>query len=262
MYRDALGLYHTPCSVNEMFSDDEVIYNNSLIYPNTLIRMSRLLLFVRIVRKNPPFVSNLLLQATFGEDSWAACLQHDLKWLAVSEKFRLCSDFSLVQWVGFFRSHAESANAIRKHCMSPWANISTHNAAIRVVGLNHTHRCERCSYGCDSNQQMALHLFKHHGIKDIIRTYVSGTRCPICLKEFWVREVLLNHIRRGRTPCKRQVMLRGPVLSLSQADELDAELRTFYQRQHRRGLRRHAVEAPCIRAHGPKMCFIFGPVQM
>ena len=66
MYRDALGLYHTPCSVNEMFSDDEVIYNNSLIFPNTLIRMSRLLLVVRIVRKNPPFVLNLLLQATFG----------------------------------------------------------------------------------------------------------------------------------------------------------------------------------------------------
>ncbi len=146
--------------------------------------------------------------------------------------------------------------------MSPWANISTHNAAIRVVGLNHTHRCERCSYGCDSNQQMALHLFKHHGIKDIIRTYVSGTRCPVCLKEFWQREVLLNHVRRGRTPCKRQVMLRGPVLSLSQADELDLELRSFYQRQHRRGLRRHAVEAPCIREHGPKMRFIAHPVQM
>ena len=105
-------------------------------------------------------------------------------------------------------------------------------------------------------------MFKHHGIKDIIRTYVSGTRCPICLKEFWQREVLLNHVKRGRTPCKRQVLLRGPVLSLSQADELDLELRSFYQKQHRRGLRRHAVETPCIRVHGPKMRFIVGPVQM
>ncbi len=212
--------------------------------------MSRLLLFVRIVRKNPPVVLNLLLQATFGKDSWAACLQHDLKWLAVSEKFRLCSDFSLVQWVGFFRSHAESANSIRKHCTSPWANISTHNTAIRIVGLNHTHRCERCSYGCDSDQQMALHMFKHHGVKDNIRLYVSGTRCPICLTEFWQREVLLNHTRRGRTPCKRQVMLRGPVLTVSQADEIDLELRPFFQQQHHRGQRRHAVKAPCVRAQG------------
>jgi hypothetical protein len=49
---------------------------------------------------------------------------------------------------------------------------------------------------------------------------------------------------------------------LSQADELDLELRSFYQKQHRRGLRRHAVEAPCIRVHGPKMRFIFGRVGM
>ncbi len=51
MYRDALGTYHTPMCVNDMYNDDDIIYNNSLIYPNTLIRMNRLLLFVRIVRK-------------------------------------------------------------------------------------------------------------------------------------------------------------------------------------------------------------------
>ncbi len=95
MYRDALGDYHTPCSVNDMFSDDDIMYNNSLMYPYTLIRMSRLLLFVRIGRKNPPFVLTLLLQATFGKESWVACLQDDLAWLAVSEKFRACADFSL-----------------------------------------------------------------------------------------------------------------------------------------------------------------------
>ena len=105
-------------------------------------------------------------------------------------------------------------------------------------------------------------MFRHHGVKGSIRLYVDGTRCRICLTEFWQREVLLNHIRRGRTPCKRQVVLRGPVLTTVQADEMDLELRSFYQRQHRRGLRRHAVEAPCIRVQGPKMCFIFGPVRM
>ncbi len=51
-------------------------------------------------------------------------------------------------------------------------------------------------------------------------------------------------------------------MNASQADELDLELRAFYQRQHRRGLRRHAVEAPCIRVHGPKLRFLVGPVRM
>ena len=161
----------------------------------------------------------------------------------------------------FFASRPESANAIRKCCTSPWANVSIHKNAIRVVGLNHTHFCERCSYGCDSDRQLALHMFKHHGVKDRIMLYVHGTRCRTCLVEFWRREVLLNHIRRGRTRCKRQVLLRGLVLTVAQVDEVDLESRPFFQDQHRRGLRRHAVEAPCARVHGPLMRCISGPVR-
>jgi len=55
MYRDALGEFHTPCSVNAMFSDDDILFNNSLMYPYTFIRMNRLLLFVRISRKKSSF---------------------------------------------------------------------------------------------------------------------------------------------------------------------------------------------------------------
>ncbi len=102
MYRDALGAHHNPMSVNDMFSDDDIIFNNTLIYPNTLIRMSRLLLFVRIVRKNPPGILDFLLQATFGEGSWASCLKDDLTWLSVSDQFRACAPFSLDEWVGLF----------------------------------------------------------------------------------------------------------------------------------------------------------------
>ena len=261
MYRDALGEYHTPFSVNSMFSDDDIIFNNSLMYPYTLIRMNRLLLFVRICGKNPPFISNLLLQVTFSPGSWVACLLQDLEWLAVSENFSACASFSLENWMGYFTSHPKSANAIRRFCASPWANISTHKANINIVGLNHTHCCALCTYGCDSDQQLETHLFKHHGIKNRIRLYVSGTRCPICLCEFWQREVYLNHIKRGRTPCKRQVVMRGPVLSVVQADEIDLSLRSFFQKQHRRGLRRHAVESPCVRAAGPKLPLVKGPVR-
>ena len=104
-------------------------------------------------------------------------------------------------------------------------------------------------------------MFRHHGVKDSIRLYVNGTRCRICLVEFWRREVLLNHIRRGRTRCKRQVLLRGLVSTVAQADVLDLESRPFFQDQHRRGLRRHAVEAPCARVHGPLMRCISGPAR-
>ncbi len=261
MYRDALGDYHTPFSVNSMFSDDDIIFNNSLMYPYTIIRMNRLLLFVRVSMKNPPFVCNLLRQVTFAEGSWSACLLQDLQWLAVSDHFSSCASFNIENWMSYFNSHPKSANAIKRFCASPWANISTHKANINVVGLNHTHSCGRCPYKCDSNQQLELHLFKHHGIKNPIRLFVDGTRCPICLNEFWVREVYLNHVKRGRTPCRRQLVMRGPVLSAERADEIDLELKAYYCKQSRRGLRRHAVEHPCIRVAGPKQLLKLGPVH-
>ena len=261
MYRDALGEFHTPCSVNAMVSDDDILFNNSLMYPYTFIRMNRLFLFVRISRKNPPFVCTLLQRATASEGSWIACLLQDLRWLAVSDHFSACGSFTIENWMGYFQTHPKSAKAIQRFCASPWANISTHRANINVVGLNHTHSCGLCPYKCDSNQQLELHQFKHHGVKNPIRLFVDGTRCPICLKEFWQREVYLNHVKRGRTPCRRQLVMRGPVLTVAQADEIDLALKPFYCKQSRRGLRRHAVEKPCIRVAGPKQLLKLGPVH-
>ncbi len=134
--------------------------------------------------------------------------------------------------------------------------------ATRVVGLDFAYVCEHCSYGCDSEQQLVLHLFKSHGINDPIRRYVCGTRCPICLKEFWKRENLFNHIRRGRAPCKVQVLLRGPVLSELEADVIDDSLKPYYRDLHHKGLRRHALEAPCIRVAGPLCIRVCGPARL
>ncbi len=104
MYRDALGAYYVPKSINDMFSDDDVIYNNSLIYPNTMIRLSRILLFICVVRKNPPFVVFLLLRATFCKGSRAESLLQDLAWLSVGDKFSACAHFSLSQCFIYFVS--------------------------------------------------------------------------------------------------------------------------------------------------------------
>ncbi len=71
-----------------------------------------------------------------------------------------------------------------------------------------------------------LDIMELKGLLDY--NYVNGTRCRICLTEFWQRKVLLNHIRRGRSPCKRQVVLRGPVLTTDHAFELKLELRIFF----------------------------------
>ncbi len=231
----------------------------------TLIRMNRLLLFARTIYINPPFITDFLLtfSAIFRKGSWADCLRNDLTWLTLSPKFSQCSNFSFAQWVDFFRSNPKGCNAVKAYCMSPFANIANHNAPTpRIVGLSHTHVCSLCHYGCDSNQQLLLHQFRAHGVRDPIRRYVHGSRCVVCLKEFWIRENLLNHIRRGRTPCKVQVLLLGPVMSASDADDIDRSLKAFYRDRHHKGQRRHALEAPCTRAAGPLRPRLFGPARV
>ena len=63
--------------------------------------MSRILLFIRVVRKKSPCILQFLLGATFCEDSWAKCLEQDLAWLSMGKKFRACAHFSLTLWVDF-----------------------------------------------------------------------------------------------------------------------------------------------------------------
>ena len=139
--------------------------------------------------------------------------------------------------------------------------LVTHNEKVRIPGLDHTHFCSRCRYGCDSEQKLTLHAFSAHRVKDPTRCYINTTFCTICLKEFHKRENVLNHVRRGRTPCKQQLLLAGPCLSVEEADAIDLCLRELNRSLQKKGLRRHALVAPCIRVFGPKVAMIWGPVQ-
>ena len=107
---------------------------------------------------------------------------------------------------------------------------------------------------------MSLHEFKSHGIKDPIRLYVRTNVCPVCLKGSTTRERILEHVRRGRTPCKRQLMIMGPIMSENQADELEQSLWVFYRDLHHKGQRRHRADAPWVYACGPPTPGLAGPV--
>ncbi len=75
------------------------------------------------------------------------------------------------------------------------------------------------------------------------------------------RENLLNHIRRGRTPCKVQVPLRGPVLSELGADVIDDSPKPYYRDSPHKGLG-SALEAPCVRVAGPLRARVVGPARI
>ena len=46
-----------------------------------------------------------------------------------------------------------------------------------------------------NKQLLAIHSYKHHGIKHYIRRYVTITQCSACLLEFHTRERLIAYLR-------------------------------------------------------------------
>ena len=172
------------------------------------------------------------------------------------------SSFTLDQWVAFFsRDLARCSHSVKRFCMTPWANQLVQKDKTKVSGLDFAFQCSLCEYSCDTDQKLSLHNFSKHRVLDPIRCYVNTTFCTVCLVEFHQRENVLNHIRRGRTPCKRQLLLAGPLISADEADAIDLSLRSHNCCLQKKGLRRHSLVAPCVRLQGPKVAFALGPVR-
>ena len=146
--------------------------------------------------------------------------------------------------------------------MSTVANICTRWVESPALsGLSVPLMCHMFGHAESTTQKLKLHMFRKHCIKDIIRLYVDSTHCPVCLKQFSERECLLNHVKRGRTPCKQQLLLRGPRLTHEEADAIDLDLRQHFCILQRQGLRRHAKTMPCMQLRGPRLPTLYGPVQ-
>jgi len=253
-----------PGSISSLFSDSDVIYENNLMSPMTILRLARLSLLARVVAKSPPLVMELAYATCSYQRSWAATAHGDLAWVAaINSKFAHCQFFTFPEWVSFLSLDTSlKGKELKRTCKYKFANVVSSGCLdIKVSGLETAFLCSLCEFKTDSSQKLSLHMFSKHGVKDDIRLYVDGAHCHICLIQFHKRENVLNHLRRGRTPCRRQALLRGPRLSTEEADAIDLSLRSAYVKLHKKGLRRHALVGPCVQLHGPKLPPLFGPVQ-
>ena len=111
--------------------------------------------------------------------------------------------------------------------------------------------CFDCGLQFGSPQQLSLHRFKAHGAKHAIRTYVNTTFCVVCLREFWCRDRLLNHLRYRSKTCYNNIVLRGPVLSIAEADIFDAAEHVKNAKLSKMGKRSHFASITSVRLIGP-----------
>ena len=239
-------------------NDDEIIAELDVLAPATIIRARRLCLFARACQMDFLAVSVRALQKV--ESSWAFACFADLKWLGMFPEFNECACWSVSQWVEHV---AENPKGFRKSvlrlCSSRFASIVTSWAACESVSsIGNTLYCSICDKSFSNKQSTTLHEFKIHNIKAIERRYIDGTRCPVCLLEFWSSDRLLNHVKKC-VVCHENLLMGPPLLTRAQADELDLAEVEAVARLKAKGLRRHAAEMSCVRAHGPLRLIVIDP---
>ena len=248
LYRRASGNTY---GSGEMCDDNEVIQSSSFMCPMTLIRHARLQLFVRIISKAPTFMRNLIHSLAHISGSWAFSLRRDLHWFS-SLNSKGCENYDMTAWTQTVLDDPNGFSSdCRRICRSAYANVHAQWAttkAIREFGMSHW--CDLCSVAFGSRQQLALHSYKKHGVKNDVRRLVDTTHCPVCMLQFWTRERVINHLRYRSTLCRDHLSL-FPKFSVEYAEELDKAEKSNHASLAAGGKRRHSSTRPCCRLPGP-----------
>ena len=150
-----------------------------------------------------------------------------------------------------------SRKNVKAFAKQRYANVDGEANGAKMKPLNgigdaHELRCTQCEYTCMTVQQLNLHLFKAHGIKNQWKLYVGDyVHCPVCLKLFWTRERVLNHVRYRSKVCRGNLVLRGPKYTSEEIDAMDREDTALNIALQSKGKRRHYVENPTVQLCGP-----------
>ena len=166
--------------------------------PMTMLRFFRLSLFAQIVSKLPPHLVGLIDELADSPKTWACGLMADLRWLSHGSFW---GELVNTSFDGFYTAVASDPSAfarrVKVYCRSLFANLASEvptKASLKHLGCNVD--CHICNRPFASMQQLNLHMFKAHQVRNPMRIYVATTYCIVCLKEFHTRERALNHVKQ------------------------------------------------------------------
>ena len=254
MYREITGCTYDKVNGTTGISDSDLMFNHELVLPATILKFSRLSLFGRLCAKAPESLFSMVHALADCDDSWTSLVRSDLVWLCNSPDFSSCSSYSFQQWCDSIKdSPIGFKRMLSKYVKLRIANIPdivTTPASPNVISSFFS--CSECEYTCNTFQKLSLHLFKKHGIRNVWRRYVYlHTHCPVCLRLFWSRERLINHIRYRSVTCKHNMILRGFKCTEEEANVVDESVQGEHTQLSKAGKRRHAATDPAIRLCGP-----------
>ena len=245
------------------YSDDDVINELQVKCPMTLLRARRLCLLATV--SIDPVLTAIVPSLVDTRGSWAEAVMIDLQWLSIFPAFRDMYGWSLQMWFSFVANDPRDyKRAVMKVCNAPFANLFIYWALSPSMSTGGgSHHCSACNMYFTTYQRLQLHKYKKHGIKCAERRFIVSTQCVVCLKEFWSRERVLNHIRYRSNVCRENLMNSYAPLTHEQADELDEiELQENIREYSRKGFRRHAARIPVVQAQGPLRQIVLDPSRV
>ena len=254
LYRDATQQYYRDgIDTSSLLSYSDIIYEYGLICLMTLLRFFSLSLFSRVVFKQPPYLMSLIRELSTSPNTWAYGLVNDLLWLNHGAFWGLVP---LTSSDSFYNNIVENplcfSRKVKAYCRNPFANLATETPVKpSLQNLGHNVECQICNRSFTSLQQLSLHMFKARQVRNQMRLFVDTTHCCVCLKEFRTRERCLNHVRYRSAVCRANLLLRGPLISESEASRIEESEKVHNASIARAGKRRHHVTEPAVQLSGP-----------
>ena len=259
---------HKDDSDYNMKTNADIMFDNGFLSPASLVRRVRLALFTRLVIKQVVMVTDLVFALQHVKKSWAHVVFSDLHMIAmlnVHPSFSSGALFtSLVEWASHVATIGKKFfKVIAQISLHPLLNVPLVGDRVGAVGHAslalgeggvYLHPCTMCEKSFPTLQKMTLHAFKTHGVKNIYRQYVGPNwHCLVCMKMFWSRERVVNHIRYRSKICRNQMLTKPPPYTSEQADAFDLEEAKVNRELSHRGSRRHKAVKPCVQLVGPIM---------
>jgi len=237
-------------------SDFDLLTRHSLISPGNILRMSRILLYTRIVSKGVFSLLSIIHPMTALGSGWAHDLLCDLQWIAHFEQFTEIANKPIVFVYEHIRSNPKKfASSVRSLFSSPFLNMPLEKEEEGSTGPSlsvvPSFKCNICNIAMPSYQQLQLHIKSRHKVRNPINTYINTTYCPICLKEYHNRESVLNHIRYRSHECRKALLWSGPIISAEEAEELASLEAAANRKLYACARKRYYKTNPCIQLSGP-----------
>jgi len=254
-YRRITGHYFDNPYGKQVISDADILYEYNVMNPETIIRVSRLMLLARLILKAPQELMSIVRDMANLASGWTHAILDDLKWLCVSPEFETCLGFGFGQWENYVRDNPKQfKHKVKKFSRTRIANIPNPGLNKNIDPAPGSFACTSCDKQFSTFQELCLHQFKSHGARNVWRQYVGyHVHCAVCLKHFWTRERLINHLRYRSKICKQNMILRGPACDEATACIIDECQRQDNVDLYSKGRRRHFVEEPVVRLQGPML---------